>query len=38
MKRTEMSLELQERLVDSFSNGGLEKKNKKIKRMPTLES
>ncbi|KVI00549.1 trihelix transcription factor ASIL2-like [Cynara cardunculus var. scolymus] len=38
MKRTEMILESQQRLVDSFSKTVMEKKNKKIKRMPTPES
>ncbi|KAJ0627398.1 putative transcription factor MYB family [Helianthus annuus] len=37
MKRTEMILESQQKLVDSFSKTVLEK-NKKVKRMPTPES
>ncbi|KAI3739031.1 hypothetical protein L2E82_29388 [Cichorium intybus] len=38
MKRTEMILESQQRLVDSFSKTVMEKKNKRMKRMPTPES
>ncbi|CAH1441070.1 unnamed protein product [Lactuca virosa] len=38
MKRTEMILESQQKLVDSFAKTVMEKKNKKIKRMPTPES
>ncbi|XP_076886682.1 trihelix transcription factor ENAP1-like [Bidens hawaiensis] len=37
MKRTEMILESQQKLVDSFSKTVMEK-NKKVKRMPTPES
>lgn len=37
MKRTEMILDSQQRLVDSFSKAVFEK-NKKVKRMPTPES
>ncbi|KAL7204820.1 hypothetical protein ACSBR2_017851 [Camellia fascicularis] len=35
MKRTEMLLESQERIVEFFGKALLEKKNKKAKRMPT---
>lgn len=38
IKRTEMILESQQKLVDTFSKTVMEKKNKKIKRMPTPES
>ncbi|KVI00542.1 uncharacterized protein LOC112520291 [Cynara cardunculus var. scolymus] len=38
MKRTEMILESQQKLVDSFSTTVMEKKKKKIKRIPTPES
>ncbi|XP_023772776.1 trihelix transcription factor ASIL1 [Lactuca sativa] len=37
MKRTEMILESQQKLVDSFAKTVMEKKNKKIKRMGTPE-
>ncbi|KAI8027143.1 Protein FIP2 [Camellia lanceoleosa] len=35
MKRTEMLLESQERIVEFFGKALLEKSNKKAKRMPT---
>lgn len=38
MKRTEMILESQQRIVESFGKAFSEKRNKKVKRMPTPES
>lgn len=38
MKRTEMILESQQQLVEAFGKAFSEKRNKKVKRMPTPES
>ncbi|KAE9461797.1 hypothetical protein C3L33_06313, partial [Rhododendron williamsianum] len=38
MKRTEMILESQQRIVEAFGKAFSEKRNKKVKRMPTPES